>query len=279
MDNGYMQIAGGFDMKKNKTAYAVYLFMIVFILTGCAGNYSKIREPDKGRPCRTFLYDQYTDYLGRKDKDLKDAFVFSVHTEEKIVAITFDDGPSNNSEKILSTLKDLDCPAAFFLIAGNIRIDNIEQYRNPLFETGIHGFTHDNFSTYDEEKCFAEVGRAFNAFEAFGIKPEYFRPPYGAISDDLKNALKDNNLTGILWNFDSLDWTKLSGEKLLERVLANIQNGDIVLFHETPWTAKELKNIIAGIRDKGFTIVPLNYLLKFPKCPSPPEGLSASFRN
>jgi peptidoglycan/xylan/chitin deacetylase (PgdA/CDA1 family) len=197
-----------------------------------------------------------------------------VQTEEKIVAITFDDGPSVNSEKILSALMKHDCPAAFFIIGANIGMDNIGQYRDPLFETGVHGFTHDNFSTYDKEKCFAEVGRACNAFEVFGIRPVYFRPPYGAITDDLKNALIKNNLTGILWSLDSLDWAKLSGGKLLERVLSNIQNGDIVLFHETQWTAEELENIITGIRDKGFTIVPLDYLLKFPKCPSPPEMLN-----
>jgi peptidoglycan/xylan/chitin deacetylase (PgdA/CDA1 family) len=266
-------------MKKKETAYAVCLIMIVFVLNGCAGFRGKIKDTGKVEPCRTFLYDQYTDYLSRKDKDLKDAFVFSVQTEEKIVAITFDDGPSGNSEKILSALKKLNCPATFFLIAGNIVMDNIEQYRDPLFETGVHGFTHDNFSTYDKEKCFAEVSRAYNAFEVFCIKPEYFRPPYGAITEDLKNALKENNLAGILWSLDSLDWAKLSGGKLLDRVLTNIQNGDIVLFHETPWTAEELENIIAGIRDKGFTIVPLDYLLKFPKCPSPQDKLSIELNN
>jgi len=261
-------------MMKKVTAYAVCLLIIVFTLTGCAGIYGNIKDADKTEPCRTFLYDQYTNYLGHKDKELKDAFVFSVQTEEKIVSITFDDGPSENSEKIISALREHDCPAAFFLVAANISTDNIGQYMDPLFETGIHGFTHDNFSTYDKDKCHAEVGRAFNAFEAFGIRPEYFRPPYGAITDDLKNALDENNLAGILWSLDSLDWARLSGGKLLERVLSSIQNGDIVLFHETPWTAEELENIIEGIRDKGFTIVHLDYLLRFPKCPSPPEIIS-----
>jgi peptidoglycan/xylan/chitin deacetylase (PgdA/CDA1 family) len=265
-----------FEMKKNETAYAICLVIIVLYLTGCAGIDGKIKDAGKGKPCRFLLYDQYTDYLGRKDMSLKDAFVFSVQTEEKIVSITFDDGPSGSSEKILSTLKRLDCPAAFFLIAGNIGPDNIEQYRDPLFETYIHGYSHDNFSTYDREKCFAEVRKARIAFETLGIKSKYFRPPYGAINNDLKDALKENNLTGILWSLDSLDWAKLVGGTLLDRILSNIQNGDIILFHETPWTAIELENIIAGIRDKGFTIVPLNYLLKFPKCLSPHDRLRLS---
>lgn len=264
---------------QDKVRNTGWLVIIVLYLTGCAGIDGKIMDAGKGKPCRFLLYDQYTDYLGRKDLDLKDAFVFSVQTEEKIVAITFDDGPSGSSEKILSALIKLACPVAFFLVAGNIGLNSIDKYRDPLFEIYIHGYTHDNFSTYDKEKCFSEVGKARNAFEVFGIKLKYFRPPYGAITDDLKNALKENNLTGILWSLDSLDWAELSGDKLASRVVSNVQSGDIVLFHETPWTAIELENIIAGIRDKGFTIVPLNYLLKFPKCPSPQDRLSVSLKN
>ena len=264
---------------QDKVRNTGWLVIIVLYLTGCAGIDGKIMDAGKGKPCRFLLYDQYTDYLGRKDMSLKDAFVFSVLTEKKIVAITFDDGPSRSSEKILSILKRLDCPAAFFLIAGNIGPDNIEQYRDQLFETYIHGYSHDNFSIYDREKCFAEVSKARIAFETLGIKSKYFRPPYGAINNDLKDTLKENDLTGILWSLDSLDWAELSGDKLASRVVSNVQSGDIVLFHETPWTAIELENIIAGIRDKGFTIVPLNYLLKSPKCPSPPDRFSVSLKN
>lgn len=264
---------------KNKNAFAVCLVIIVLVLTGCAGPEVKTKEAGKAGPNRFLLHDQYTDYLGRKEMPLKDAFVFSVLSQEKIVAITFDDGPSRNSEKILSILKRLDCPAAFFLIAGNIGPCNIGQYRDPLFETYIHGYSHDNFSTYDREKCFAEVHKARIAFETLGINSKYFRPPYGAINNDLKDALKENDLTGILWSLDSLDWTELSGDKLASRVVSNVQSGDIVLFHETPWTAEELEVIISGIRGNGFKIVPLEYLLRFPKGPSPPDKPALSLKN
>jgi peptidoglycan-N-acetylglucosamine deacetylase len=266
-------------MMKNGNTFVKCLLIFAIVLTGCAGPGIKTKEAGKAKPNRFILYDQYADYLGRKDMSLKDAFVFSVLTEEKIVAITFDDGPSRSSEKILAVLKKLDCPAAFFLVAGDIDSCNIEQYRGPLIETYIHGYAHDNFSTYDKEKCFTEVRRACIVFEMLGIKPKYFRPPYGAINDDLKNALKENNLTGILWSLDSLDWAELSGDKLADRVVSNVQNGDIVLFHETPWTAEELDKIISGIRGKGFRIVPLEYLLKFPKSPPPPDKPALSPNN
>lgn len=153
-------------MKKNITVFIVCIFIAVLALTGCAGIDGKIKDADNIKPTRFLLYDQYTTYLGRKDIKLKDAFVFGVSSNEKIVAITFDDGPSANSEKILSILKRLECPAAFFLVPENMNPEDVEQYRDPLFETYIHGFKHENFTTYDKEKCFAEVGRACKVFES-----------------------------------------------------------------------------------------------------------------
>lgn len=266
-------------MKKNITLFVACLFIIVIALTSCAGLGGKMAKPGKAEPLRFLLYDQYTTYLSRKDVLLKDSFVFGVSSSEKILAITFDDGPSANSEKILSILKKLQCPAAFFLVAENMNSENIEQYRDPIFETYIHGYAHENYTTYDKGKCFAEVGRACKVFESLGIMSEYFRPPYGAFNDDLKEALAENNLTGILWSLDSLDWAGLADDGLAERVISNVKYGDIILFHETPWTPDELERIVTGIREKGFTIVPLKHLLQFPKCPSPQDNQNISPEN
>jgi peptidoglycan-N-acetylglucosamine deacetylase len=265
-------------MKKIMTAFAACLFVIIACLNGCSGLGGNLARQGKAEPDRFLLYDQYTDYLSRKDINVKDAFVFCVSSPEKIVAITFDDGPSANSEKILSILKKLECPAAFFLVAGNMNPENTEQYRDPLFETYIHGYIHENYTAYDKEKCFVEVGKAVSVFEGFGMKPEYFRPPYGAFNDNLKEALAENKLKGILWSLDSLDWAGLSGNDLTIRVVSNVRDGDIILFHETPWTPDELERIVTGIREKGFRIVPLKYLLQFPKCPSPEHMQSASLK-
>ncbi len=266
-------------MKKELAAFVACLFIVLAALNGCSWLGGKLTKEEKAEQCRFLLYDQYADYLGRKDIKLEDAFVFAVSSPEKIVAITFDDGPSANSEKILSILKKLECPAAFFLVAENMNSENIEQYRDPLFETYIHGYVHENYTTYDKEKCFAEVEKARNVFESLGIKSEYFRPPYGAFNDYLREALAENKLTGILWSFDSLDWAGLAGDDLAGRVVSNVRDGDIILFHETPWTPDELEKIVTGIRGKGFRIVPLKDLLQFPKCPSPEYIQSALLKN
>ena len=217
-------------MNKKRAAVLIGTLMMILLLGGCAGG-------DR-RTGRFLLYEQYRTDLSRLGSGLKDAFVFSVITDKKVVTITFDDGPSKSSDKILSTLKRLDTPATYFLVAANVTLENFSPYRDALFGTELHGYLHSNFLSLDRESSFAQVSRARTAFATLGIKPEYFRPPYGNITVDLKDALRANNLTGILWSLDSLDWNHLAGDKLVQRVVSNVTNGDIILFHETPWTAK-----------------------------------------
>jgi peptidoglycan/xylan/chitin deacetylase (PgdA/CDA1 family) len=253
------------------TISMVLIAISVAALTGCVSTASR-KTADLSVPVkqgRFLLHDQYMVYLSRKDITLKDSFIFSVRAQENIVAITFDDGPSKNTDRILATLKNLDCPAVFFLIGDNILPETAVQYGDPLFEKCIHGYEHENVSIYDNQECLIEVGKARIVFELFGMKSQYFRPPYGAITDGLKIALNDNKLTGVLWSLDSLDWTGLANQGLVDRVVDNVYPGDIILFHETPWTADELELIVKGIREKGFRIVPLSELLHYPKTPSP----------
>jgi len=249
--------------------FALFASVCVAVITGCAGVSHGIKQISEGKDGRYLLYDQYVTYLGRKDAALKDSFVFGVSTDENIVCITFDDGPSKNTDRIISILKKLDCPAAFFIIAENVMPETRAQYEGSLFEKGIHGYKHENVFIYSDEECMREVGKARITFEIFGMKTKYFRPPYGAITDGLKNALAENRLEGILWNVDSLDWAGLSGQDLVNRVVSNAGKGDIILFHEIPWTADALEQIVTGIRQRGFRIVSLSELLKNPKIKPP----------
>lgn len=244
----------------------MWFLLVALMLTGCVDHVGLYRERGKSR---FLLYEPYVADLGRADRDLKDGFIFSVITDEKIVALTFDDGPSENTEKIVSTLKRLGCPATFFLVAANLSPVTVEPYRNSLFRTEVHGHTHYHSPPLGMETRFADVARARAAFASLGISPSYFRPPYGEIDAELLNALRANGLTGMLWSLDSLDWNHLSGNDLVDRVVSNIRNGDIILCHETSWTADVLEKIITGIRAKGFNIVQLEYLLTFLKSPSP----------
>lgn len=213
------------------------------------------------------LYDPYRVFLARQDQAVAQAFVYRARTQQKVVALTFDDGPTADARKIVDVLQENFCPATFFLIAGKVNGDNLEPYRDELFEIGLHGYEHKNFALYDRAASFDQVHFARQAMHELGFYPRYFRPPYGVIDANLQDALQTQGLAGILWSLDSFDWNNTAGGALVERVVTGASAGDIILLHECPATTEALPMIIEGIRARGFHIVPLELLLHFPRQP------------
>ncbi len=244
------------------------ILCLTFLGSGCAHKLQ--HTPDNAVPDRGFsLYEPYRVFLAGEDKDLVQAFAFRADTDEKIVALTFDDGPTAHARQITATLEGHACPATFFLIAGRLDEANLAAYDHELFEVGIHGYEHRKFTIYDRETSHDQIHRARQAMQGLGLFPRYFRPPYGVINGDLKDALQTEGLSGILWSLDSLDWNSLAGEDLVKQVTSGLCPGTIVLLHECPATAKALPGIIEGIRAQGFHIVPLESLLYHPRHPFP----------
>ncbi len=151
----------------------------------------------------------------------------------KLLALTFDDGPKNGTtDVLLDGLKERGIRATFFLIGMQIK-DNEEIVRRMYREghqIGNHTFEHVNLAdvSCDSQKC-----QLFLCSEALsgviGKKPDFIRPPFGEISEDLK-AWAD--VPVILWSVDTMDWTGKSREEIAEYIADNVRPGDIVLMHD-----------------------------------------------
>lgn len=96
----------------------------------------------------------------------------------------------------------------------------------------------------------------------YGFQIKYFRPAYGIIDKDIAEILRLNNLKGIIWSLDSQDWNRFRGKKLIDNIINNIDNGDIILFHDRI-DISDLKKIIIKIKSKGFKIVSLKNLTRY----------------
>lgn len=203
-------------------------------------------------------------YRVKKPEHLKGNYVVAAQTDEKIIAITFDDGPIKATHKLTRVLKELECPATFFLIAKNVRYKHQRHYSSPLFEVGIHGFAHDNYGRWAFQHVDKEIKKAKAAMSKYNLKTKYFRPPYGAVSGNLSKSLKDNCLTGIMWSLDAEDWTPGqygAGEAMVDDLSSRLEPGSIVLFHDTV-NCNLLKKFITNAREQGYKIVSLSELLK-----------------
>lgn len=188
-------------------------------------------------------------------------------TQEKIVSLTFDDGPDLElTPKLLDQLLDLGIPVTFFCIGRKIQENKslVQRIHLEGHLIGTHSYSHSNlfdfFSSAHMQKELEQSSLA--VFEATGKKPLLFRPPYGVINPMLKRAVKQLGFHVIGFNNRAWDTSSRNKEIIMDRITRNMNPGDIILLHDTvPETIDIIKSIAELINQSGYQVVPLDKLL------------------
>ena len=196
----------------------------------------------------------------------KEKPIYSVDTAEKKVAISFDAAwGADNTVKILDILDSYKVNATFFLVGFWVEdhSDLVKEIDRRGYEIGNHSLNHPNMSKLSCDQMRNEVLKVNEAIKAItGKTPDVFRPPYGDYNDNVIKTLRECNMHTIQWSIDSLDWKELGREKLVQRVLKNVQCGDIILFHNNAkYTPEALPEIIESIQNMGYTITSVGDLI------------------
>lgn len=204
------------------------------------------------------LYPSYPRYLKRHSKYVKN-FFFKAKTNDKIVALTFDDGPNYHTRRLMKVLKKYQTPATFFLIGKNLskKYDNL--FKEALFDVGMHSFYHSHFNRISQKRVDKDFKKAIRVFKKHGLSTNLFRPPFGTVDKKVSNAIKKFGLNAIMWSNDTNDWSK---KKSYSKVIKNLSAGDIILMHDHSTSPKNLEKLIKSIKKRGFKIVPLRELIK-----------------
>jgi peptidoglycan-N-acetylglucosamine deacetylase len=187
-------------------------------------------------------------------------------TDVKSVSLTFDDAPDeNNTYKLLETLKEHNVKAAFFMIGGTMKDDNVTVVKltHDLGHLVLsHSFNHPRMTDLNISAMDSQLNRASERIESItGNYPMLFRPPYGSINATVVDRINDHNMTTVLWSLDSLDWTLKDPEAVIQNVTSNVRNGDIILMHRNPVSVAALPKVIENLKAKGYTFVPLDNML------------------
>ncbi len=188
-------------------------------------------------------------------------------TTEKVVALSFDDGPhSVLTPRILETLRRYNVPASFFVIGKNIEGNEpiLQKTSEEGHIIGNHSYCHDFwFDMYSPKKMLDDMHIADNTIkEAIGKRPVLFRPPYGITNPNLKKAIQKGRYLTIGWSVRSLDTTIKDKEKLLSRISRRMKPGDIILLHDSmEHTANLLPELIETIFKKGYQIKGIDEML------------------
>lgn len=184
-----------------------------------------------------------------------------IDTDKKLVALTFDDGPNYNTNKILDILNKYDVKATFFVLGSRIKGNEyiLNKMKNSGMEIGNHTYSHLLLTKYSEDKIKEEIDSTSELiFDATGRRPSLLRPSYGSFNKKIKNASK---MPIIIWDVDTLDWKYHNSKRITNRVVNKIKDGDIVLMHDIySATANALESIIPLLKDRGYSFVTVSDL-------------------
>ena len=200
-------------------------------------------------------------YLTEKDEELyKKA---QAEKNKKVVALTFDDGPDGNTTpQALDILAKYKIKATFFVqgknIAGNEAI--LKRMQSEGHEVGNHSWNHPiltKLSLEDAKKQLTDTEDAIT--KVLGKSSKLMRPPYGAISDDIRNSL---DLRFIMWDVDSLDWKSKNEAAILTEIQHQTSDGAIILMHDIHQSSvNSLPKVIEYLQEQGYSFVTVSELL------------------
>jgi peptidoglycan/xylan/chitin deacetylase (PgdA/CDA1 family) len=196
--------------------------------------------------------------------------VSSVETDKKQVAITFDDGPTENTQAILEALDELEIKATFFLCGIDIesRPEDAASIAEAGHGIGNHSYSHQRMILVSYSFCKEEIEKTDELIRSSGYSKEiYFRPPYFKKLFMLPLYLKNNDRITILGDIEpetALGFDA-SPEDIANYVLANVQNGSIILLHpmyNSDAVLAALKIIVEELRSQGYTFCTVEELLE-----------------
>lgn len=185
-------------------------------------------------------------------------------TGKKLVALTFDDGPSSaTTPRLLEILYEKDAPATFFMLGKMARAnpDIVKRVEKEGHVVASHTMYHQNLvriSTGAAKDDIAESKSIFN--DILGHDPTFTRPPYGNVN----NTVRDNVGTPIiLWSVDTLDWESKNTEDILSVTKEQVHDGAIILMHDIyDATVDSIPVIIDELRKDGYDFVTVSELAK-----------------
>ncbi|MCR5797569.1 MAG: polysaccharide deacetylase family protein [Eubacterium sp.] len=183
----------------------------------------------------------------------------------KAVALTFDDGPSrDNTENILAVLKQYNAHATFFVVGNRVEVDaDILQHEIEAgCEVGSHSWNHPQLSKIPWSKVKKQLNDTSNIVKKCGngYEMKTLRPPYGAISEKMRNRLK---VPMILWSLDTLDWKSRNAKKVFNNIKKNVKDGDIILMHDIhASTAEAIKKIVPWLSEHGYDMLTVSELFE-----------------
>ncbi|MDO8663045.1 MAG: polysaccharide deacetylase family protein [Candidatus Omnitrophota bacterium] len=203
--------------------------------------------------------------------------IYRVRAADKLVALTFDDGPSPVwTPKILDELNKEGVKATFFMLGAHVEKYPAvaERVAKEGHEIGNHTYDHHVLIYYKPEELKDEINHAERVIKnVTGVTPKYFRPPKAWLTQKEKVIIGRMGYKVILWSLNSKDWVTFHDKQITSYILRRIRPGDIILFHDSggaftteggdrAQTVKTISRLVRKLRERGYKFVTISELLE-----------------
>ncbi len=202
--------------------------------------------------------------------------IYKLNVPDKVVALTFDDGPSPEwTPRILDKLKEADVKATFFMLGRHVKEypDVARRVAEEGHEIGNHSYNHNVLIYYKDEELEKEIRSTEKIIrELTGKTTSLFRPPKAWLMDWEKAKVKEMGYKVVLWSLNSKDWVTFDDKYMIKYILRHVHPGDIILFHDSGGafsleggdrdeTVLAVMRLIERLKEKGYRFVTVSELL------------------
>lgn len=194
-----------------------------------------------------------------------------VNTDQKVIALTFDDAPNSKTQEILNILKEKQVKATFYEVGKAI-----EQYPEEAksiveagMEIGNHSYSHKRMVLKSPSFIHTEVQNTNTLIRSSGYKGEItFRPPNGKKLFGLPWYLRQHNIKTVMWDVEPDTYVAGNSDAIIKYTLSHVRPGSIILIHpfcenECVADREALPKIIDKLQSQGYRFVTISELLKY----------------
>lgn len=187
----------------------------------------------------------------------------TLEMENKMIALTFDDGPNVlYTERLLDGLAERDVKATFFLIGKNAEAhpEIVSRIAEEGHLIGNHTYSHLKLTAGNETEFLEEINRTGEIIrDITGSTPVFCRPPFGVWNTRYEQRL---GIIPVLWDVDPRDWCTFDTRTVANRILADCHDSAIVLMHDEYETSVEAALLVIDeLKQQGYTFVTVDELL------------------
>lgn len=188
-------------------------------------------------------------------------------TTQRVLAPTFDDGPSTDTPQILAILHAFHVHATFFLIGRQVAPYEpaVRSEVRAGDEVGNHTYDHFDLLPLSDRQIISQLAQTQQAIRAAaGIVPRWFRPPDGAVDDRVVRLASSLGLGSVLWNVDPRDWSRPGTSAIIDTVVHQALPGSIIIMHDgggdRSETAAALPIILRTLQARGYRFLTVSEL-------------------